>query len=159
MEDYPHHDMTLPALFRAHHNAAYAGMSRAGVADLGAPRLLLVLREQESQGQLPSQRELADLLHVSAATITASLQSLERRGYVARQPDPRDSRRNLISLTQRGHDALHTCCTVFRQVDEAMFSGFSQEEIHLLIRFHQRMLQNLYDIGGNEDAPCPHAAP
>lgn len=147
--------MIFPALLRAHHNAIHAGMTARGVKDVGSPRLLAILRQCRERGEDPSQRELADLLHVSPATIAVSLKSLERNGYVERRVDPADSRRNLISLTPRALDALEASLAVFRSVDEAMLAGFSEEEVGLLARLHLRCLENLYQIGGGEDNCCP----
>lgn len=112
-------------------------------------------------GRTPSQRELADLLHVSAATIATSLKSLERNGYVARRTDPADSRRNQITITEKGKAALDASHNVFETVDEFMFSGFSDAEIEQLNGFHLRMLHNLYEIGGRPGRAlsAPAAAP
>lgn len=154
--------MVFHSLFRAHHNAAQAGLNRQGLGDIGSPRLLMVLRDREAEhGQPPSQRELADLLHVSAATIATSLKSLERNGYVERRTDPVDSRRNLISITRKAIEALENSHRVFQAVDDFMFSGFSDEEIAQINHFHLRMLQNLYQIGGDKEAPglCPPPPP
>ena len=151
--------MVFHALFRAHHNAAQARLSKHGLGDIGSPRLLMALRSCGEQGRTPSQRELADLLHVSPATIATSLKSLERNGYVLRHIDPADSRRNLISLTQKALDALENSHKIFEEVDQAMFSGFLDEEVAQINQFHLRMLQNLYEIGGDQDAPCPPPPP
>lgn len=147
--------MIFPALLRAHHNAVHALMSARGLGDVGSPRLLAILRQCREQGEDPSQRELADLLHVSPATIAVSLKSLERNGYVQRRVDPADSRRNLISPTPRALEALDASLAVFRAVDEAMLAGFSEEEAALLARLLLRCLENLYQIGGGEDGCCP----
>lgn len=147
--------MIFPALLRAHHSAVHAGMTARGLRDVGSPRLLALLRQCRERGEAPSQRELADLLHVSPATIAVSLKSLERNGYVERRADPADSRRNLISLTPRALEALDASFAVFRAVDEAMLAGFSEEEIGLLVRLNLRCLKNLYQIGGKEDGCCP----
>ena len=156
-KNYP--GLLFQSLFRAHHNAVHAGMTQAGVEGVGSPRLLLAVRDRHLQGETPSQRELADLLRVSPATIATSLKSLERQGYVERQRDAVDCRRNLISITQRGLDALDQSRQVMDQVDRAMFAGFSQEEFSQLQAFHNRMLQNLYAVGGDQDAPCPPPPP
>ena len=152
--------MIFHALFRAHHNAALASLTKHGLGDLGSPRLLLELRTCQEHGKFPSQRELADLLHVSPATIATSLKSLERNGYVERHVDPNDSRRNRIALTVKAMDAMEASHEVFLQVDDAMLSGFSQEEIAALKQYLSRMMENLYAIGG-EQAPeqplFPHA--
>lgn len=45
---------------------------------------------------------LVELLHLHNSTITGILQRLETRGYVVREPDPRDGRRSLFTLTDAG---------------------------------------------------------
>lgn len=151
--------MVFHSLFRAHHNAVQARLNRQGLGDIGSPHLLLVLRDYQSHGGPPSQRELADRLHVSAPTIATSLKSLERNGYVERRTDPADSRRNLISITPKALDALENSRMIFDAVDETAFSGFSDEEIAQINHFHLRMLQNLYQIGGDEEVFCPPPPP
>lgn len=146
--------MVFHSLFRAHHNAIHASLTAQGLGDIGSPRLLDTLWHCKEQGEFPSQRELAELLHVSAATIATSLKSLERHGYVERSVDPEDSRRNRIALTPKAVNALEASHAVFRSVEEFMFSGFSEEEIDQINYFHLRMLQNLYQIGGDKDC-CP----
>ena len=147
--------MVFHSLFRAHHNATHANLTRQGVGDVGSPRLLHTLRACQMRGEKPSQRELADLLHVTPATIATSLKSLERNGYVVREMDPTDSRRNLISITPKALAAMDEAHKVFDRVDEAMFAGFTEEEVEQINRYHRRMLENLYAIGGDKDAPPP----
>jgi len=147
--------MVFHSLFRAHHNAAHARLTRQGVGDVGSPRLLHMLRHCQEKGETPSQRELADLLHVTPATIATSLKSLERNGYVVREMDPDDCRRNLISITPKAIEAMDEAHKVFTGVDEAMFAGFTEEEVEQLNQYHRRMLENLYAIGGDKDAPPP----
>lgn len=150
-----HTGMVFHSLFRAHHNATHANLIRQGVGDVGSPRLLHALRACQKRGEKPSQRELADLLHVTPATIATSLKSLERNGYVVREIDPADSRRNLISITPKALAAMDEAHKVFDRVDEAMFAGFTEEEVEQINRYHRRMLENLYAIGGDKDAPPP----
>ncbi|MBI2894361.1 MAG: trehalose-phosphatase [Deltaproteobacteria bacterium] len=46
--------------------------------------------------------ELAKLLHVHPSTLTGILKRLERQSLLRRRADPRDGRRSLLSLTDRG---------------------------------------------------------
>lgn len=147
-------DLVLPALSRAHFNAVQTQLNQEGIGDLGSPRLLLTLMDWHSRGEMPSQKELADQLHVSPATVATSLKSLERNGYVERRADSTDSRRNLVTVTEKALDALEQSKRIFRRVDEAMFAGFSPEEVECLLGYHRRMLENLYAMGGDRDAPC-----
>ena len=144
-------------LLRAHHNACMSALAGQGLRDIGSPRLLVELAHYpDDPDQAPTQRELADRLHSSPPTIAASLKSLERQGYVARRTDEKDSRRNRISITQKGRDALEAGMRAFQRVDDHMYRGFSPEEREQLYQFHRRILDNLYQIGGfREEEPCP----
>lgn len=149
--------MVFHALFRAHHNAIHAEMTARGVGDIGSPQILMVIRDlTKGSGRPPSQKELADRLHISPATVAASLKSLERNGYVERSVDPSDARRYQLSITRKAEAALKAGWEVFCSVDACMLSGFSPEEIEVLNAFHRRMLENLYRISGSTDLNCPH---
>ena len=163
----PHHppelrsDFLFHALMRAHFNARQAGLSRQALPNLGSPMILFALADLADRGEpAPSQKDLANILRVSPATVATSLKSLEREGFISRRTDERDSRRNLIFLTEQGNEALLTSRQVFVHVDEYMFHGFSPEEREQVYQLHRRMLQNLYQIGGNQDfAPPPPPPP
>jgi len=149
-------DFLFHALNRAHFNAQMAGLRQRGLPRLGSPKILFALIRRMEQGlPAPSQKELAEALHISPATIAASLKSLERCGYVSRQTDEQDGRRNLISITEKGRETLCVSREVFRAVDEYMYHGFSPSERDQVEAFHRRMLQNLYQIGGDEDCCSP----
>ena len=155
--------LLLNQLFRAHHNACMAALAQRGVGDVGSPRLLLQLAQYPDGPEgAPTQKELADKLHSAPATIAASLKVLERQGYVIRRTDERDTRRNRISITPKGRDAIRAGMAAFKQVDGYLYHGFSPEERELVYSFHRRMLENLYQIGGdkrNEPPPDPLGPP
>ena len=147
-------------LNRAYHNATLAQMARHNVQDVGNPMLLFILAQcaEHPEDTIPSQKKLAELLHVSPATVANSLKSLERGGYVRKEPDPSDARCNRVYITDKGLQAVQTCVTVFDAVDEQVMRGFSPEELELLRSFNQRMLDNLRQIGGDCDS-CPARCP
>ncbi len=49
-----------------------------------------------------TQREIGDLLHLSAPTVTAILKRMERAGTIVREPDPDDQRITRVSITPSG---------------------------------------------------------
>lgn len=55
-------------------------------------------------GRFPgiSAGQLARLLHLHPSTLTGVLQRLEQRGLLRRRRDPRDARRTLLGLTEKG---------------------------------------------------------
>jgi DNA-binding MarR family transcriptional regulator len=46
--------------------------------------------------------QLANLLHLHPSTLTGILKRLERQGFLRRRADPRDARRSLLGLTDKG---------------------------------------------------------
>ena len=148
--------MRLHQLMRAHHNACAAALVRQGLRDIGYPRLLWELsRYPDDPAQAPTQKELADRLRSAPPTIAASLKVLERQGYVKRRVDQADTRRNRISITRKGRDAIQSGMAAFQQVDDYMYHGFSPQEREMMSGLLQRMLENLYQIGGNRRAEPP----
>ena len=53
---------------------------------------------------------IAEILHVHPSTLTGVLKRLETRGVLQRRPDPRDARRALFMLTNKGRklDTIRT---------------------------------------------------
>lgn len=54
---------------------------------------------------------------------------------------------------------MQTSGEVMRSVDEYMFHGFTPQEREQVMSFHKRMLNNLYQIGGDVDASCSPPPP
>ena len=122
-------------MHQAHRNAVQAELSAAGLQEVGHPLLLCILRsagERCPDGQ--AQRELAELLNISPPAVAASLKSLEKKGYIHREPEPGDARRNR---------AVDDCFACLQRVTRRMFTGFTTEEQAVMRGFYLRMLENL----------------
>jgi DNA-binding MarR family transcriptional regulator len=64
---------------------------------------------------------LARLLHVHPSTLTGIIQRLEKQGLIRKRLDPRDGRRALLSLTERGHAvAAVSAGTVESSIERAL---------------------------------------
>lgn len=135
--------MLFHALHRMHLNTVQAELNSRGLSDVGAPMILFILDHHGDHGEIASQRELAQALRVSPATIATSLKSLERLGYVEKRVDERDTRRNRVLITEKGKTAVQQCFEVFQQVDQRMMEGFTQQEWETLDQLHRKMLNNL----------------
>ena len=149
--------MLLHDVHRAHQNAILTALAERGVQDVGQPKALFVL--STLQNGCATQRELADMVHVSAATMANSLKRLERKGYIQRQSDEKDSRCNRIVITQKGLEAVERCQDAFDYVDTRLYAGFTPEEVERLKNAFRRMLQNMYAVGGARDTQCPPPPP
>lgn len=60
-----------------------------------------VLNELTRHGQL-SVRDLAKNLEITHASVSETRKSLEKKGYISASPDPKDGRRRLLALTDKG---------------------------------------------------------
>lgn len=141
-------DMTGPewafrSVTRAHHIAHAAVFEKLGLREVGQPVLLFVLDDMRLENRSCSQTELCELLRLSPPTVTISLQSLEKRGYVQRMPDEHDRRRNCITLTELGIETAEKCRQAFLDIDEVMYAGFSEEERRTLTAMFNRIATNL----------------
>ncbi len=145
-------ELLFRSLNNAHRSAVQAELNAAGLSEVGHPMLVSILQSAKEgpEGQCQAQRELADLLHVSPPAVANSLKCLERDGYVRREPWPKDARRNRVILTEKGVAAVEGCRAVFCRVSDCMLAGFSPEELALLARFQQRMLDNLLNFRKKE---------
>lgn len=97
-----------------------------------------------------SQRELADGLFVSPASVALSTKRLEKAGFLEKRVNPENQRCKTLHVTKSGRAAESASREIFDLVDEQTFKGFSDEELTLLSGMLERMARNLSD--GEE--PC-----
>ena len=133
-------------LHQAYRNAVNAELGARGLGEIGHPMLLTILETSEGappHGPCRAQRDLAELLHISPAAVSNSLKSLERGGYIRREPGPTDARRSRVLLTDKGRSAVEGCRAAFQAVSRRMLAGITEEEKARLTDLCGRMLANL----------------
>lgn len=108
----------------------------------GQPRLLIHLSDKGGCNQ----RELADFLNVSNATIAVSLKRMEKCGIIKKSPDKNDLRNNIITLTDKGVDVVKKCRDLFKNINMGMYEGFNLEEMLNLENYYKRIITNLEKI-------------
>ncbi len=105
----------------------------------GQPMIL----EYVLQHDACTQKELAEAMHISAASIAVTIKRIEKAGLIVRTPDETDSRKNHLSVTEKGKEAFMEFRKICDATDEAMFRDFTPEEretLHnLLIRLHHNL--------------------
>lgn len=108
----------------------------------GQPPILRVLSERPNA----TQRQIAEELHISPASIAVSVKRMEKSGMISRQTDVADARRNNLSLTEKGKELNSFAKNTFDSVDEAMLSGFSEEELEYMLKIIKRMNYNVLSV-------------
>ncbi|NLW03289.1 MAG: MarR family transcriptional regulator [Clostridiaceae bacterium] len=95
-----------------------------------------------------SQKDIARIMDVSAATVAVSLKKLEKGRYVKRQPDEGDNRLNKITITEKGNSVVEKSKRIFEAADRKVFEGFTEEEKSALLVLLKKLNANL---AGMED--------
>jgi DNA-binding MarR family transcriptional regulator len=85
-------------------------------------------------------RRIADELHVAAANVTATVVQLEKAGWVAKTPDPKDSRAVAISLTQQARTRLSAFAESLHDVNDVWFRGTTREEFKAVVSFLRHLI-------------------
>ncbi len=122
----------------------------AAVADIGihrTPHRILMFLARN--GSLPSQKKLAECFEITPAAISGALGGLEADGYIKRHIGE-DSRFNEVDITDSGREIVERTRVKFSAVDDALFAGFSEDEISSLSLYLERIVDNLKGETVNE---------
>ncbi len=130
------------AVHRRRHIAVDKMLAQRGVGNIGQPLILSILSRQKD-GTIDSQKELAKRLRISPATVTVSLKSMERDGYIKKHVSADDLRCKPISITEKGRQAVKVIDEVYDALDHSMYRGFSLEEMEMISGFYRRIIENL----------------
>lgn len=90
-----------------------------------------------------TQCEIAELLHISPASVAVSLRRMERDGLVRRMADEGDQRCKRIYLTEKAREIAAVCQEKFEALDAKMFSGLSAQELETLSKIQNRLFENM----------------
>ncbi len=105
-----------------------------GVSSAGG----LVLGQLRDHGAM-SPSDLGERLIVTRATVTGVVDSLERRGYVRRSPNPADRRGVIVELTPAGVDVVGQVRTLIHSHERDWMRVLSDEELAAYISLLQRI--------------------
>lgn len=94
-----------------------------------------------SQSGPVSQQDLGTYLRIDGATMVATIDDLERCGYVARNRGAEDRRRSLVSLLPAGEAALRQIEELFTELDGEYLADITARQRDLL----QKTMRKLSD--------------
>lgn len=88
-----------------------------------------------------AQADIGRRLQMDRATTMAIINRLQARAYLVRGRSPHDGRRQTLTLTAEGHEALHRAREAIRQHEDWLKSRFTADEIATLIALLRRIHQ------------------
>jgi DNA-binding MarR family transcriptional regulator len=90
-----------------------------------------------------SPSELGERLIVTRATVTGLVDSLERRGFVHRQPNPADRRGLLVSISPAGRLINQQIRALVHHHERRWMSDLTDDELQQYITLHHRVQESL----------------
>ena len=89
------------------------------------------------------QIQLTELLNCEPSTITNMVKTLEKKGFVSRKKDPNDGRVTRVCLTEKGWEVREPIKEIWRNQQEKLLKGLTEETRVLLNELLQQMEKNL----------------
>jgi len=156
-DEYPEADRTC--------TEAYASVCRTGEALLGEldrrVRLTLDIPQAAAtalavidgaEGPLtPSQ--VADRVLIPSATVTATLDLLERRGWIRRAPNPDDRRSVLVEITPDGRAVADQMLPGIRGLEKSLLSALTEDERAQLLVLLAKILDRAAAVASEDPEP------
>ena len=156
-DEYPGGDATC--------TEAYASVCRTGEALLGeldrriaatfgipqgAATALAVI---EGAGEPLTPSQVSDRVLVASATMTATLDLLEYRGWIRRVPNPGDRRSVLIEITPDGRATADQLLPGIRTVERSILSALTPGERAQLLDLLSKILDRAADVAAGPPEP------
>jgi DNA-binding MarR family transcriptional regulator len=102
---------------------------------------LLALFEQDGL----TQAELCERVQIEQPTMANTLARMQRDGLIERVPDPADSRRSLVLLTDRARQLEDELVAAARSVNAAATRGLDDAEVAAFMSTLATLIDNLAD--------------
>jgi DNA-binding MarR family transcriptional regulator len=113
----------------------------------GQSRILNTISEMGGS----TQKEIADRLDISPASIAVSIKRMQKAGIVEKTADEHDLRNNRISITEKGWQIQAESQPEFMMFDNCLLKGFSPGEIGQLDDYLTRIQANLREAKNQDD--------
>ena len=127
---------------------------RREIADL-SPSAFQALAVLEGADDLLTSQQIADHLLVSSASMTSLLDTLERRGLVARRPHPHDRRKILVELTGDAGTIVDRMLPTVHAAGTEALAGLSERDRVRLIEMLTNIRARLAEMATRVPAEPP----
>lgn len=100
-------------------------------------------------GEKINQNDLKNALGVSKATISGTLQIMEKNGIVRREIDENDARNKTIILTKKSEGLYEKVKYVFEILDKELTKNISKEELKAYYDISEKLFNNIKEKSMN----------
>ncbi|HEX5300703.1 MAG TPA: MarR family transcriptional regulator [Streptosporangiaceae bacterium] len=156
-DEYPGADITST---EAHASLIRTGQALIGELDrrirltCGVPQAAataLAVIDGAAEPLTPSQ--VSDRVVTASATMTSTLDLLERRGWIRRVPNPDDRRSVLIEITPAGRATADQLLPGIRTLERSILSALTPDERTQLLDLLAKVLARTAEVAGQHPEP------
>ena len=111
---------------RSHRSVFEKKISKLGLHQSQHQLLMYISK----QGEVSSQKEIAEKFGITPAAVARTLKGLENDGFIERMTTENDSRFNKIVITPRGKEIVEKTKEMFHQIDSDIFEDFTMNDLN-----------------------------
>lgn len=97
-------------------------------------------------GEAMTQGQLGERLYLEKSSVSRLTDGLERRGWIIRIKDPKDSRQKLVMPTPKVLDTAEHCAAIARAVLKEAQLGMTENEMLVCRSLLSRIITNLEEL-------------
>ena len=97
-------------------------------------------------GDATTQGRIGEQLCLEKSSVSRLLDGLERRGWIVRTRDPKDSRQKMVTPTSKVMETAERCADIARAVLEEAQRGMTEDEQLVCRSFLLRIIANLNEM-------------
>lgn len=125
------------------HKFQYLCDYELGKDQLTTKQALAIIAIEEGFSSPPSIREVSDLLGTTRQNITQLIYQLEKKGFLTTERDNNDKRNLRLKVTEKNQKYWESRATEHDQFIYSLFATFTEEEIHVLRKLTDKLLENI----------------
>ena len=133
---------------RLHRMVFERNISNMGIHHSQHHLLMYIAKE----GEILSQKQIAERFGITPAAVARSLKSLESEGFISRTNLEGDGRFNRITITDKGKEIVENSYKMFQEIDSSVFENFTESEIEEFNALLDKIQANL--IKKNDERSC-----
>ena len=92
------------------------------------------------------QEALAETMQVDKSNVSRNLSKMQREGFVEIVQSEKDGRKKRVRMTEKGKNSIKTCVDILNHINHIMTADISAEEQKTIMKYLNRMIQNLEEI-------------
>lgn len=117
--------------------------------------MTMIMRLARKARENVSQKELAQAMEITPATLTVMLRRMDAKRLVSRVRDPQDMRVTQLNLTESGREKVREIETVITQANDVLDGLFTPEELRAVRGMMQRVCVHLGTMAQKQGGDGP----